>query len=143
METKNGEATAIQRVIHEMVPTQQQSGGVMDVDVLAIIERRNSLLDKLLSYAISATHSGQWTDQDGKPFPTAAAAEVMARRCAVSISNVKSNKVPSNDDKGPFYLYVITCEARLPGGFGSFRAIDSSASRPNWRLPRAVFRRAN
>jgi hypothetical protein len=100
-----------------------------DTDFLAIIERRNEAMSRILEYAIKATHAGQWVDQQGKPWPTGAAAEVMARRCAVSIKNVQTNKVPSTDDKGAFYMYVITGTASLPGGHDSVEAIGTCSSR--------------
>jgi hypothetical protein len=100
-----------------------------DTDFLAIIERRNEAMSRILEYAIRATHAGQWVDQQGKPWPTGAAAEVMARRCAVSIKNVQTNKVPSTDDKGGFYMYVITGTASLPGGHDSVEAIGTCSSR--------------
>lgn len=99
------------------------------VDPLVIIEQRNELLGRLLNYAIQATHAGQWVDQQGKPYPTAAAAEVMARRCAVRIDGVQVNKSQSSDDKGQFYLYVATCTASLPGEYDSIQAIGTCSSR--------------
>lgn len=123
--TRQHEEQSIQRVevVREVAPVQA------DVDVLAVIERRNALLEKILSYAISSTHAGQWVDQSGKPYPTAPAAEVMARRCAVRIENVHTEKMPSSDDKGPFYMYVATCTASLPGGFDSIQAMGTCSSR--------------
>jgi hypothetical protein len=128
MQSTNGKQkpeSSIQRVevVRELAPTAS------DVDVLAVIERRNAMLERILQYAISATHSGQWVDQQGKPYPTAAAAEVMARRCAVRIENVHTEKVPSSDDKGPFYLYVSSCTASLPGGYDSIQAMGTCSSR--------------
>jgi hypothetical protein len=122
----NGSMAIVERVVHDIAPGTQSGA---DVDLLQVIERRNKLLDKLLQYAISATHAGQWTDQDGKPYPTAAAAEVMARRCAVSIRNVAHTKTPSSDDKGPFYLYIVTCDASLPGDWDTIQAMGTCSSR--------------
>lgn len=103
-----------------------------DIDVLAVIERRNEMMTRILDYAIRATHPGQWCDLGGKPWPTAAACEVMARRCAVSIKNVQTNKVPSTDDKGPFYMYVVTATAQLPGGYDSLEAMGTCSSRDSF-----------
>jgi hypothetical protein len=100
-----------------------------EIDPLAIIERRNQMLERLLDYAIKATHAGQWTDQQGKPFPTAAAAEVMARRCAVRISNVRKQKMESQDDLGPFYMYLVEATASLPGEWDSLEAMGTCSSR--------------
>jgi hypothetical protein len=106
-----------------------RSQGVAEIDPLAIIERRNQMLERLLDYAIKATHAGQWTDQQGKPFPTAAAAEVMARRCAVRIANVKKQKIDSQDDQGPFYMYLVEAVASLPGEWDSIEAMGTCISR--------------
>lgn len=99
------------------------------VDLLGIIEQRNSLLSRILLFAIKATHGGQWVNQEGKPWPTAAAAEVMARRCAVRIDMVQTTKTPSRDDRGEFYMYVATCRASLPGGYDSIEAVGTASSR--------------
>lgn len=125
-EAKHGEVMPPQamQIVH-----QPAHGEAADIDVLAVIEKRNQMLSRILAYAIGATHAGQWTDQGGKPYPTAAAAEVMARRCAVKISNVQTNKVPSSDDKGHFYMYVATATASLPGGYDSIEAMGTCSSR--------------
>lgn len=100
-----------------------------DVDVLAIVERRNKLMERLLHTAISATTPEQWVDQSGKPYPTSAAAEVMARRCAVSITNTTQVKQVRHDDKGESYLYIVKGTARLPGGYDEIEAIGTCDSR--------------
>lgn len=100
-----------------------------DVDPFVLIEQRAAALNRLLNIAVSATHGGQWVDQQGKPWPTGAAAEVMARRCAVSITDIKRERVDSRDDKGPYYLYVYECTASLPGGNDEIRAIGTCSSR--------------
>lgn len=113
----------------EIVHAPQASESPTDIDLLAVIERRNEMMSRILDYAIRATHPGQWVDQNGRPYPTAPAAEVMARRCAVSIKNVQTNKVPSSDDKGPFYMYVVTATSSLPGGYDSIEAMGTCSSR--------------
>jgi hypothetical protein len=125
-EAKHGEVLPPQSV---QIVHQAPRGEAADIDVLAVIEKRNEMLSRILAYAIKATHAGQWTDQGGKPYPTAAAAEVMARRCAVKISNVNTTKVPSSDDKGHFYMYVATATASLPGGYDSIEAMGTCSSR--------------
>lgn len=121
-----------------MVPAAQQvvdltraggGNGGGEIDPLAIIEQRNKMLERILEYAIKATHAGQWTDQNGHPFPTAAAAEVMARRCAVRIRDQSSKKVPSQDDRGAFYFYLVEATASLPGEWDSIEAMGTCSSR--------------
>lgn len=98
-------------------------------DFLAIIERRNQAMAKILEYAISSTHSGQWVDQNGRPWPTAAACEVMARRCAVSWKDVGTEKRASQDNKGSFYIYESRATFYLPGGFDSIETVGTCSSR--------------
>lgn len=74
-------------------------------DVLSVLEQRDQLMTRVLDFAIKATHSEQWVDLQGKPFPTAAAAEVMARRCGVSITGTRPTKRESTDDQGRFFIY--------------------------------------
>jgi hypothetical protein len=122
MATENAAPAATQTI-----EVSRQQGG--EIDPLAIIERRNQMLERLLDYAIKATHAGQWTDQQGKPFPTAAAAEVKARRCAVRISNVRKQKIESQDDLGAFYMYLVEATASLPGEWDSLEAMGTCSSR--------------
>lgn len=105
-----------------------QAAGV-EIDPLAIMEQRNKMLERVLEYAISATHADQWVNQNGKPWPTAAAAEVMARRCAVRIRDVKSKKIQSSDDRGPFYFYLVEATVSLPGEWDSIEAMGTCSSR--------------
>lgn len=101
----------------------------MGIDPLIIIEQRNKLLERILHYAIAATHPGQWFDQNGKPWPGAAGAEVMARRCAVSIRETRCQKRLSQDDKGQFYIYEYTGTFALPGSYDSIEAVGTCSSR--------------
>jgi hypothetical protein len=122
---QNGTTAAVQTI--EVARPSPSS--MVEIDPLAIIEQRNKMLEKVLDYAIRATHSGQWVNQNGKPWPMAAAAEVMARRCAVRVRDVKSKKLPSSDDKGPFYLYLVEATASLPGEWDSIEAMGTCSSR--------------
>lgn len=99
------------------------------VDPLAIIEKRNNLLERLLSYGIAATHGGHWFDQGGKPYLGAAGAEAVARRCAVSVKETRKVKTLSNDDKGDFYIYEYTGRFSLPGGNDEIEALGTCSSR--------------
>jgi len=117
------------------VPAEPKPGplaipGTADPDeMLALLERRANVLGRLLDVAIKATHPGQWTNQGGKPYPTAAAAEVMARRCLVSLRDVKYSKIESTDEKGQYYLYVCTGTFKLPGENDSVEAIGTCSMR--------------
>jgi hypothetical protein len=103
-----------------------------EIDPLAIIEQRNKLLDRILAVAVVSTHAGQWTNLGGKPWPTGPAAESMARRCAVSITNISREKIASNDDKGPFYIWVYRATFSLPGGRDVLEAEGTCSSRDSF-----------
>lgn len=99
------------------------------VDLLAIIEKRNNLLERVLEYAIKATHTEQWFDLGGKPWPSGPACEAMARRCGVSITNISKMKRESSDDKGDFYIWEVTGTASLPSGYDSITCFGTCSSR--------------
>lgn len=98
-----------------------RSGG--SEDPLVIIEKRNKLMDRLLGAAISATDSSQWVDMQGKPFPTAAACEIMARRCGVRLYDIVQEKQERNDEDGESYIYVTKGKAQL--GNSEYDIIES------------------
>lgn len=101
-----------------------------EIDPLTIIEQRGKLMDRLLEAAIRATHSGQWVAQGDKPFPTAAAAEVMARRCGVRVFDVASKREERNDEDGPSYIYFTTGKAQLGNSeYDVIEAIGTCSSR--------------
>lgn len=96
---------------------------------LQMIAQRDRLMTQILEFAIGATHAGQWVDQNGTPWPTAPACEVMARRCAVSWRDVQTLKRPSEDDEGSFYIYESRGDFSLPGGLDLIEAVGTCSSR--------------
>lgn len=121
------EKTEIQAVDAEIVPVGSESRSVEDM--LALLEKRSAVLGRILNVAIAATTPEQWVDQQGKPFPTAAAAEVMARRCLVSVKAIRWEKTESHDDAGSYYLYSYTGDFSLPGGHDTIQAVGTCSSR--------------
>lgn len=93
------------------------------------IDRRNTLMDKIRDAALKATWSEQWTNMDGKPWPTAAAAETIARRCAVKVHGTRWERVERHDDAGAFFFYVYTGTVELPGGLDSAEVVGTCSSR--------------
>lgn len=98
-------------------------------DLLAIIDKRNKLLERILEYAIKVTHAEQWHDLGGKPWPSGAACEGMARRCGVSITNVRSEKQSLSDELGEYYNYTVWATFSLPSGFDSIVVPGTCSSR--------------
>lgn len=99
------------------------------IDPLAVIEARNKAFERLITYALGATKPEHWFDQQGKPYLGAAGSEVVARRCAVRVSDVRREKTASSDDKGAFYIYVYEGTFSLPGGMDSVEALGTCSSR--------------
>jgi hypothetical protein len=93
------------------------------------IDRRNALMDKIRDAAVKATWSEQWTNMDGKPWPTAAAAETIARRCAVKVHSVSYKREERHDDQGGFFFYAYTGTVELPGGLDSAEVVGTCSSR--------------
>jgi hypothetical protein len=98
-------------------------------DELERLERRAALMPRLIELSIRSTHPAQWMNISGKPWPTGAACEVMARTCGVKITNVKLEKQDSLDDKGPFYNYVATGTFSLPTDYDSVEVVGTCSSR--------------
>jgi hypothetical protein len=100
-----------------------------EVDELERLERRAALMPRLIELSIRSTHPAQWMNIQGKPWPTGAACEVMARTCGVKISDLKIEKEWSRDDKGEFYIWQATGRFSLPSEFDSIIAIGTCSSR--------------
>lgn len=99
-------------------------------DVLAMLEKRNRIMERILTYAISATHPSQWTYMGEKPWPGGPAAEAMARRCGVSWDEPTATRSPLPDDGGPpGYQWTYRARFFLPGGNDSVWAEGHCNSR--------------
>ena len=99
--------------------------GREEIDPLVIIDKRNKLMDRILDAALRATHSGQWVNQQGKPFLTSAGAEVMARLRAL---------ITAYDDPAKPYVSQARpmFERRWPGDYDHLARVNE------WRLAAEV-----
>lgn len=118
-----------------IAPTQQTAalaapGTPSDDELFEALEKRNRLLERILSYAISVTHKEQWTDLGGKPWPTGPACEAMARRCAVSWDKPESEKRTGEDERGKYYTW--TYRARFTIGRDEITAEGHCSSRDSF-----------
>lgn len=117
----------------EIVPADMGSGGTTIVripdDPMAVLEARNRMMERLLNYAIAATHPGQWQMLGDKPWPTGPACEAMARRCAVSWDKPEADKNDISDENGPAYMWTYRARFYLPGGMDSIWAEGHCSSR--------------
>jgi hypothetical protein len=100
-----------------------------NVEILAALERRNELLDQIREAALKSTWAEHWVDMDGKPWPTAACAETIARRCAVKVHSISYKREDRRDDEGDFYFYAYTGTVELPGGLDSAEVVGTCSSR--------------
>lgn len=116
-------------VIDEPTNLPARSGRPYEVDAMAIIRKRHAMLQELVAMAVASTHPSQWFDIGGKPRPTGAACEAMARACAVSMDIIQDRKIRSSDDLGKFYFYRYRCRFFLPGGLDSIDAEGTCSSR--------------
>lgn len=99
------------------------------VDELERLERRASLMPRLIELAIKSTNPAQWMNIQGKPWPTGAACEVMARTCGVKMTDLFLDKEWSRDDEGEFYIWNAKGTFSLPSEFDSIIAIGTCSSR--------------
>ena len=117
----------------EIVPAEMGSGGTTLVripdDPMAVLEARNRMMERVLSYAISATHPGQWQMLGDKPWPTGPACESMARRCGVSWDKPECERRDTSDEQGPAYTWTYRARFFLPGGIDSIWAEGHCSSR--------------
>lgn len=104
-------------------------GGRPPDDLMAVLEARNRMMERVLSYAISATHPGQWQMLGDKPWPTGPACEAMARRCGVSWERPECEKRDTSDEAGPAYTWTYRARFFLPGGIDSIWAEGHCSSR--------------
>jgi hypothetical protein len=117
----------------EIVPAEIGGGGTTLVripdDPMAVLEARDRLMGRLVNYAIAATHPGQWQMLGDKPWPTGAACEAMARRCAVSWDKPECERRDTSDEAGPAYSWTYRTRFYLPGGRDSIWAEGHCSSR--------------
>lgn len=100
-----------------------------DMDVIAIAEKRSSLLKRFIELSLQHTNRHDWTDMQGKPYLTSSGAEKVARLFGVKIHSVNYAKKHSQDDRGDFYIYEYTGVAELASKFDSIEAVGTCTSR--------------
>jgi hypothetical protein len=89
----------------EIVVIPNQSLADITDDIIASAERRVASVEKIISLALKITNTQDWVDQNGKPYLVGSGAEKIARLFGVCWSNIKTEKVMTNDENGPFYFY--------------------------------------
>jgi hypothetical protein len=99
---------------------------------LAAVDAREAMFKRVAEVAIQATHPTQWTDLGGKPWPTGPAAETIARRFAVSMTDIRRERFPLSDEHGEYALWVYTATFSLPGGSDVMDAEGTCSSRDSF-----------
>jgi hypothetical protein len=89
----------------EIVVVPGQSLAEVTDDIIASAERRIANIEKIIGLALRITNEHDWVDQQGKPYLTASGAEKIARLFGVCWSNIKTEKILTEDEKGKFYFY--------------------------------------
>lgn len=89
----------------ELVSVPNQSLSDITDDIIASAERRIASVEKIIGLALKITNEQDWVDQNGRPYLTASGAEKIARLFGVCWSNIKMDKIMTEDETGPFYFY--------------------------------------
>lgn len=93
---------------NDLVVMQGQSLAEATDDIIASAERRIASVQKILELSLKITTPNDWVDQNDKPYLTASGAEKVARLFGVSWKDIRSEKIKSEDEKGPFYFYQVS-----------------------------------
>lgn len=98
-------------------------------DLITIAQRRIGVMDKMIEFALKSTNWQHWVNQDGKPYLAHPGAEVVARRLGVSLTNIHTTKIWTEDSSGKYYIYKTTGRAALPGKFDVIEALGTCSQR--------------
>lgn len=127
IDKNNHSSVALPDYINELEDENSENYLIKE-DALSIIDKRNSLFDRLLATALHSTKSSDWIDQNGKPYLQVSACEKVARRFGVRIFDLKSEREDLEDEKGSYYIYTISGKAAL-GDRDEIEAIGTGSSR--------------
>lgn len=98
-------------------------------DIISIAQRRENIIDKLMTLALKRTNERDWMSVEGAPYIGHSGAEKVARLFGIKLYNIQTVKEWSEDSKGRFYIYKTTGTAALPGGFDSIEALGTCSQR--------------
>jgi hypothetical protein len=119
---KNGTGTAI-------FPTSEIIQIERVEDIISIAQRRENIIDKLMTLALKRTNERDWMSVEGGPYIGHSGAEKVARLFGIKLYNIQTVKEWSEDSKGRFYIYKTTGASALPGGFDSIEALGTCSQR--------------
>ena len=100
-----------------------------EIDVIAAAERSIDRWAKVQQIALKLTTENDWVNQNENPYLIHSGAERIARQFRVSITNVKKEKIFSEDEKGErYYIWTYDGIASMPG-IGQQNAVGACSSR--------------
>lgn len=98
-------------------------------DLISLAQRRVDIATKLINYSLKVTTPRDWVNQEGSPYLVHSGAEKVARLFGIKLSNIKTEKMATEDSKGKYYIYKTTGQASLPGKFDSIEALGTCSQR--------------
>jgi hypothetical protein len=102
---------------------------VQEQDVISMAERSIDRWQRVIGIALKITTHRDWVNQNGNPYLVHSGAERIARQFRVSITNVRKEKIWSEDEKGErYYMWVYEGTVSIPS-LGSQSAVGNCSSR--------------
>jgi hypothetical protein len=109
----------------EVMSIGSQEVETIDSDFLHVrikrAENMAAMQEKMKELSLRATHSGDWVDQDGKPYCQGSGAEKIRMRWNLMVFDVRFEKYNEVDDAGPYYRFE--CHGKV--GYDRERFMDS------------------
>lgn len=123
MNEKEENKTFVPEKINEVITIEQTE------DLITIAQRRVDIVEKMMNTALKITTHRDWVNQSGRPYLVHSGAEKVARLFGITLSDIKTGKVWTEDSKGKYYIYKTTGKASLPGKFDSIEALGTCSQR--------------
>jgi hypothetical protein len=102
---------------------------VQEQDVISMAERSIDRWQRVIGIALKITTHRDWVSQNGNPYLVHSGAERIARQFRVSITNVRKEKIWSEDEKGErYYIWNYDGIVSIPK-LGSQSAVGNCSSR--------------
>jgi hypothetical protein len=95
----------------EVISPEQQS---VDAAV-AEAEKRIEFLNKVMAVALKRTYEQDWVDFQGKPYLVSSGAERLRPLFGIKFTDLKWERMNGTDEKGSYYVYIVTGNAHFRG----------------------------
>lgn len=97
------------------------------IDPIAEAEKRVDYINKVMKIALKVTKPQDWVDFQGKPYLCGPGAERLRPLFGITLSDVKYDRMNLDDEKGPYYVFIVTGTAHFRGD--SIPVIGTCSSR--------------